>query len=92
MERSPAIQNLLDSLAKSMSVPQAIIDGSEHPYTCRCDTCLAWWANMPPEDSGELEPDGRCGPFTWAEVWAYQDANGMERTEGFCDEDDLPLG
>lgn len=40
-----------------------LLTGSEHPYTCRCDTCREWWKMMGPD------PDtGRCGGFTMEEL------------------------
>lgn len=30
---------------------------TEHPYECRCEICLMWWENVPPEDCDEDNPD-----------------------------------
>ncbi len=41
----------------------ALLEGSEHRYSCRCITCLRWWAEMGAEPDG-----GGHGPFTAEEV------------------------
>jgi hypothetical protein len=28
-------------------------EASDHPYECRCELCLEWRAQMPPEDEEE---------------------------------------
>jgi hypothetical protein len=70
--RSPQIEALLEGLRQraAMSEPTArmLLEGSDHPYTCRCETCLAWWVALGPEDLGD-ERKG-YGPFTEAEIKA----------------------
>ena len=83
MGRSPVLQNLLDKLAESAGIPQAVVIGADHAYECTCKACLGYWASMPPEDEGELRENDYHGPFTWRQIWEYQDKNGMERTEGY---------
>ncbi len=41
----------------------ALLIGSEHPYSCRCDTCKEWWKLMGPDPE-----DGKCGSFTMEEL------------------------
>lgn len=53
---------------------QVVLDaGSEHPFTCRCQTCLQWWVQMGP-DGGET---GNYGPFDEEEVRDACVAAGM---------------
>lgn len=35
---------------------------SDHPYTCRCKICLAWWVKMANAEDEEY------GPFTQLEI------------------------
>jgi hypothetical protein len=70
--RNPAIQTLLDAFVEAVGIEQDFVDSSEHPYHCRCDKCLSWWASMGPED-----PDGPTfGPFSQAEVEACCEKEG----------------
>lgn len=60
----------------------AIEEGSNHPYTCRCDTCRQWWRNIGPEL--DLDGDGNevrtYGPFKAEEIEISPD-NQEEDTE-----------
>ena len=72
--RNPQIVAFLESLRQraDMDEPtaQILLDGAEHPYGCRCATCLEWWAAVGPEDLGD---GGRgYGPFTEAEIAAFK--------------------
>jgi hypothetical protein len=40
-----------------------LLVGSEHPYSCRCDTCKAWWKSMGPDPA-----TGLCGSWTMEEL------------------------
>ena len=61
--RAPGLQAVIDGLAKDFSISDSFIKASDHPYTCRCDSCRAWWRRMGPD------PDaGRYGPFTREEI------------------------
>ena len=62
-ERTEAMQSFVDGLAKRLSIPQEIVAASDHPYSCRCGKCLAWWRMMGPDPD-----DDRYGPFTEEEV------------------------
>jgi hypothetical protein len=55
--RTPAGRTMLDDL----------IDGSDHPYTCRCAVCLRWWVSVGPE---EIADGWGFGPFTESEFVA----------------------
>lgn len=63
-------RNTMDKLAESLGIDkktQAILDeGSDHPYTCRCPTCLQWWVAMGAANPGDGDDD--FGPFTKEEV------------------------
>lgn len=56
-----------NELAKMLGITpneQRILDaGSNHPYSCRCETCRQWWQQMG-------DDDGSYGPFTKEEVYA----------------------
>jgi len=68
--RSPQIEAFLEGLRQraNMSEPTArmLLEGSDHPYTCRCDICREWWAALGPEDLGDDKKG--YGPFTEAEI------------------------
>lgn len=61
-------QARLDEIAAALRIPkvsQEVLDaGSNHPYSCRCETCWRWWKLMGPSD------DGGYGPFTEEEIRA----------------------
>lgn len=59
---------LAEALGISPRERDVLLDGSEHPYGCRCDTCLDWWAQMGPDEDDEF------GPFAPEEVYARQAA------------------
>jgi hypothetical protein len=71
-ERHPQIKAFLDALREraEMADPTArmLLEGSDHPYDCRCDNCLEWWAAVGPEYLG----DGRYGygPFSEQDIEA----------------------
>lgn len=65
--RAPALQNFIDTFIENMGIEQDFVDSSEHPYKCRCDKCLSWWATMGPEDPNDMS----FGPFNQDEVEAY---------------------
>lgn len=41
-------------------------EGSEHRYSCRCETCRRWWKEVGPEIGSDGEPS--YGPFTEEEI------------------------
>jgi len=47
--RGPHLQAFLDAFAEKAGIPYDFAAASEHPYNCRCDKCLAWWASMGPD-------------------------------------------
>ena len=65
-ERHPSLQRFLDGMLERMHLgkeqARVLVDGSDHPYQCRCPTCLEWWATMGPEEGGSW------GPFTEKEI------------------------
>ena len=65
------LQNLIAELAYKAGVHDSVLEGSNHPYACRCATCLQWWVNCGPEDAGDY---WSFGPFTQAE---YEAAGGQ---------------
>lgn len=81
-ETGGSLQDLVDRLAEEIvkeDGPEALaaLDaGSNHPYNCRCATCLTWWAHMGP-DGGDA---GDYGPFTKDEVNGEQRRLGIEVT------------
>ena len=62
-EHHPAVRRFLEG---KMNVDNeqtgVLVEGSRHPYQCRCCTCLAWWSMLGPEDGGSW------GPFTHEEI------------------------
>lgn len=82
--RNPVFQALLNELAKALPEEKrtAIVEGSNHPYTCCCDICLQWWVAMGPEplDDGIWG----FGPFTWEE---FEAAGGTVPDYSPADED-----
>lgn len=64
------LQQLIAQMAYEAGVHDSVMEGSNHPYTCRCATCLQWWVQCGPEDTGE---GWSFGPFTQAE---YEEAGG----------------
>jgi len=67
--RGPHLQAFLDAFAEKAGIPYDFAAASEHPYNCRCDKCLAWWASMGPD-----EDDG-YGPFEPQEIEEYKRAH-----------------
>lgn len=67
--RTPALQSFLDSFAESCGIPADFIAAGDHPYTCRCQKCLDWWASMGPD--GEPDESGAFGPFSRGEIEDY---------------------
>ena len=67
-----AVQRFLHGL-RNPGDERVLVEGSEHPYQCRCPTCLAWWATMGPEDNHSW------GPFSEREIREYvaSNANGQ---------------
>ena len=64
-ERTPLQQAIRDMFSDDLDVE--FMDATEHPYTCRCESCIKWWVTMGPEEG----PDGwTFGPFTEAEFLA----------------------
>jgi hypothetical protein len=65
-------QDQKDALARAMGIDpetQAALDaGSDHAYSCRCETCRRWWKAMGPADAGEDGGGADYGPFTKEEV------------------------
>jgi len=74
MQRAPNLQAFLDRYAEEHDISQDVVVGSDHPYDCRCGTCLAWWATVGPEE----DEDGSegWGPFTREEIEAYREGKG----------------
>ena len=70
--RHPSLQRFLDGMAARISEPTAklLMEGSDHPYPCRCAVCLAWWAAMGPETNGKTPT---WGPFTAKEIREYKE-------------------
>lgn len=70
--RHPNLQRFLDGMAERIGEPAArmLMEGSDHPYQCRCALCLKWWATVGPEHS---EGVPTWGPFTAKEIKEYKD-------------------
>lgn len=60
------IEEFADSLAKDLTQGEREIleVASDHPFSCRCQTCFQWWILC------HLEEDGEYGPFTKEEIKA----------------------
>lgn len=56
MSRSPAIQQFLDDFAVQADIQPDFVAASDHPYTCRCNICLAWWVKMVDAEDNEYSP------------------------------------
>jgi hypothetical protein len=63
MKRAANLQRMLDQFAKEFDIPESVVQGADHPYSCRCDTCFEYWVNIGPDPDTE-----RYGPFTREEV------------------------
>ena len=78
--RAPGLQALLDNIAQSAGIEPDFVASGDHPYTCRCDKCLAWWATMGPDgDPDDPDVSPSFGPFKRSEI------------EAFCTEVDRPM-
>ena len=66
------LQRLADQLARDLGISDDFRAATEHPYSCRCDKCLAWWAKIGPEEAKEM-PDAPLtyGPFSEDEIRLY---------------------
>ena len=73
MRRTPQIEAFLEGLRQraGMDEPTAkmLLEGSDHHYNCRCDTCLEWWVALGPEDLGGGKRG--YGPFSETEIKAF---------------------
>ena len=93
MQRSKAMQNVLDQMKKILKENgddvEALVTGSDHPHDCRCDICRRWWKSIGPEiDEDEEGNETRSyGPFTQEEIeandpqaeeWNPYDDNGFD--------------
>lgn len=58
--RFTPLNTLVGQLAQV--VGSDFVAASDHPYTCRCDICLAWWVKMADAKDDEY------GPFTQLEI------------------------
>jgi hypothetical protein len=55
------LRKLQDSLAEI--VGPSFVEASDHPYTCKCHKCKAWWKEMGPDPDTDS-----YGPFTQEEI------------------------
>ena len=63
MPRSPNLQAFLDAFAEDHNIGETFREASDHPYSCRCDKCKAFWKHLGPD-----EETGEFGPFTREEM------------------------
>ena len=63
IERAPELQGFLNELSKGIPNAATLDTGSDHPYQCKCPTCLQWWRMMGPDPD-----DDSYGPFTKEEI------------------------
>lgn len=63
MKRAARLQSTLDAYAEEFPVPAGATEGDDHPYRCRCDTCLMYWIAL-----GEDPEVGGYGPFSKDEI------------------------
>lgn len=71
--RHPNLQRFLNDMAERIvgePTAKMLMEGSDHPYQCRCTVCLAWWAAVGPE---HLNGIPTWGPFTAKEIREYKD-------------------
>jgi len=54
-------RNLLKKIEEKGLDVNALVSGSEHPYSCSCKTCWMWWKLMGLGDE-------RNAPFTQMEI------------------------
>lgn len=73
------LQELTAELARREGMA-VIVEASSHPYDCRCASCLQWWVQIGPEETGN---GWSFGPFTEQE---FLDAGGT------IPDDELPFG
>lgn len=68
----PNLQRFLDGMVELIRydpTAKMLMEGSGHPYQCRCAVCLEWWAAMGPETDGKTPT---WGPFTAKEIREYK--------------------
>lgn len=51
------------ALQGALGISDDFAEASDHPYTCTCAKCRAWWQSMGPDDE-----TGMCGPWTVEEL------------------------
>lgn len=66
IQRTPALQAVIDAMEKEFGITDEFQESSNHPYSCRCDKCLNWWRIMGPDEDDNGDPF--YGPFTKEEV------------------------
>ncbi len=66
---STPLERLIDLLALDVNISDDFKEACDHPYSCRCDKCLALWARVGPDAEDGLE----YGPFSLAEIEAYRE-------------------
>ena len=71
--RSPTLQLFLDTFAAQHKIPDRFVEATDHPYDCRCEKCMEWWARMGPED----DTGDDFGPFTADEIERYCGENSL---------------
>lgn len=69
------LQDKIRSILSDLDVPDEYMIASDHPYACKCESCLRWWVTVGPE---ETDYGWSFGPFTEAEFLA---AGGIIPTE-----------
>lgn len=80
VEGTVSLEAVKEALAKELGpkTTQVLDVGSNHHYSCVCETCLGWWAHVGPEE--DEEDVFTYGPFTKERVNEEQRRLGLEVT------------
>lgn len=76
-KRASAIQAFLDTFRRF--VPDYIIIGADHPWSCKCAACKLFWVEFGPDDSAD--PESNYGPFSAEEIREMSNRQGGTSSE-----------
>ncbi len=64
MPPTTSLQATIDALRTKWNIGPDFVAACDHPYSCRCDLCLGWWASVGADEEN-------YGPFTPEEILVY---------------------
>lgn len=88
--RVGSIQAVLDAMVQADPSLAALLENSNHPYSCTCDGCLDWWISMGPED---VDADGTLhfGPFSQDRIAERLGADAEQKFKAWREMDAEPV-